>query len=282
MMAVDPLEDCRVPADMLDPSQIFKIKSSARIPALTPWEVRFYSEEQKSSVGDLSKLDTPDETSMIRLKKEMLDLTREVYGGNKELVRLQNAFFTPAPIARDMVKLSGISTTSHPIIFLEPTAGAGFITYEALLTNDLIYSTMLENMSEFREHFLKKFPRTEVRPESNFFKLPSSEKYPVIIMNPPYTLKGGMGLLNGKSTHDVDFVLKAYHDHLNPEGILVCLISNKYEFRKGKQFREFRDLLESTENVIINYEDGFTKKGGSTIKEMTTQVSLRMIKILKK
>ena len=77
---------------------------------------------------------------------------------------------------------------------------------------------------------------------------------------------------------------------LEDDAILVCLISNKFTFRgkvanrkaDKKIFEPFRDLLKANDHEIIEYKDGFTKKGGATLKEMETGVQMRMVKILKK
>ena len=284
---IDPVERCKSPKEFLDIMSLFKIEPDKKVPALSAWEKNFYSKTVKND-----KFTKPpkekDDLSMVQLKTDMTRLTRKLFSGAKELVQVQNAFFTPPSIASDMVEFSGINKTKHPIEFLEPTAGAGFIIYEALLSNKKIYCESIENIENLSK-FVDTFPRTSSLPYSNFFNLPDTKKYRVILMNPPYTLQKGLGLKK-RVSHDVDFVLRAFNDHLMEEGILIALITTKYEFR-GKAgnrkadkaiFEPFRKLLEENDHKIIKYEDGFTKHQGAVLKEMETGTRLRMIKIIKK
>ena len=281
----DPLEDCKQPKEFLDITNLFSVKRTTEIPSLTKWEKDFYSKTIKNDKPELPEREA-DDFSMTQLKNEMTSLTRQVFGGDKALVQLQNAFFTPPRIAQDMVEFSGIGSADSDIVFLEPSAGAGFIVFEALQANKKVYCNAVENLQSLQA-FLEEFPRTDVLPQRNFFDVSPFKKYRVILMNPPYSLKKDMGL--SRVTHDVDFVMKAF-SHLEEEGILVALISNKFEFRgldkKGKTdkkiFDAFRKLLDDNEHKIIKYEDGFSKKGGAVMEEMETAVQLRMIKILKK
>jgi superfamily II DNA or RNA helicase len=258
---LSPLENCKHPKDFLNISSLFETKRSSAIPKPTVWERNFYKSVIKDDILDLPEKDD-DTFDMVQLKHKMVALTRQVFGGNKDLVQLNNAFFTPPNIAEDLVKFSGVDSSKNDVLFLEPSAGS---------------------LSAFMEDF----PRTDVLKYNDFFKVPVSKKYRVILMNPPFKLKKGLALK--RETHDVDFVLKAF-EHLEEDAILVCLISSAYEFR-GKDpkrkadkriFEPFRKLLEDNEHKIIKYEDGFTKKGGATLKEMETGVQMRMIKILKK
>ena len=211
----------------------------------------------------------------------MLDLTRKVFGGEADLVKVQDAFFTPPSIAHDMVVFAGIPLAKSDVLFLEPCAGAGFIIYEALLASDFAYCNAVERLKDLRE-FLEDFPRTEVLPQRNFFTLSQNNKYRVVIMNPPYKLKKGEGLSKRRTT-DIDFVMKAF-EHLEPDGILVALVSSDYE-HKGvdktrvayKIYEPFRQLLKDNDHFVVKYEDGFSKDSDGE-----TGIKMRLIKILKK
>jgi predicted RNA methylase len=258
---------------------------------MTQWEKSFY----KKSADEFDNLapiedDIHKDPSKLRmgvLLREMTALTRSVFGNEKDLVRLQNAFFTPPKIAKDLVKFSGISESTDEILFLEPTAGAGFLIYEALKVNSNIYCDCIENMDALRV-FLRTFPRTKVFDDNNFMTFENNDKYRVILMNPPFNLKKGMGLPN-RSTKDVDFVMRAF-EMLTKPGILVCLISISYTFRgidnpktqDYKIYQPFRDLLKNNEHEIIAYDSGFSKAEGAITKELETSVRMHMIKILKK
>ena len=52
--------------------------------------------------------------------------------------------------------------------------------------------------------------------------------------------------------------------------------------REGEAIAKEEHDDRNNEHKIIDYEDGFTKKGGVVLKEMETGVRLRMVKILKK
>jgi superfamily II DNA or RNA helicase/predicted RNA methylase len=286
LKTIDSVEHCKYTKDFLDITTLFKVERDVKIPKLSSWEEQFYSQMSKDKPPKRKK-DKNTDLTMRDLKRDMITMTRKLFGGRKEFIQLQNAFFTPPSIARDMVEFSGINKASKDIVFLEPSAGAGFIIYEALVSNNKIFATAIENIKNLQT-FLKTFPRTNVLPIDNFFNLDISKKFKVILMNPPYTLKKGMGL-EKRVSHDVDFVLKAF-DHLENNGILVALITSKYEFRglnasrktDAKIFDPFRELLANNEHIIVKYEDGFTKATGAVLKEMHTGVDLRMIKILKK
>jgi superfamily II DNA or RNA helicase len=283
---IDPLENCTYPKSFLDITNLFKVERQNPLPALSAWEKKFYSTIIKGDSPKLPKAE-PDDFSMPQLKHKMTDLTRRVFSGNKALVQAQNAFFTPPEIADDLVKLSGINTAESDIVFLEPSAGSGYIIFEALASNKKVYCEAVENLKPLRK-FLEEFPRTDILPQDNFFDVPITKKYRVILMNPPFKLAKGKGL-KSRVSHDVDFVMRAW-EMLEDDAILVCLISNKFTFRgkdssrkaDKKIFEPFRNLLKENEHKIIEYKDGFTKKGGATLKEMETGVQMRMVKILKK
>lgn len=291
---IESVEDCKSDKKFLDISGLFELKrvGGKKLPELTKWEKDFYNskstDEELKEISDIHKSKQEGELTMRQLSEKMKAITRSVFGGNKALVQSQNAFFTPPLVAEDMIKFSGIGETKHDILFLEPTAGAGYIMYQALKASKKVYADGLENLKPLAE-FLDDFPRTEVLPQRNYFDLPNDKKYRVILMNPPFNLSKGKGL--SRSTKDVDFVMSAFKNHLADEGILVCIISNAYEFRgkdpkrktDRKIYQPFRDLLATHEHKIIEYETGFSKgaeKG--VIKEQETGVRMRMIKILKK
>ena len=273
----DPLEDCKHTKDFLDISNLFQIQRQGELPEPTSWEKGFYNTGIKN---DNLSLPTGD-ASMDDLKLKMLDLTRKVFGGEADLVKVQDAFFTPPSIAHDMVVFAGIPLAKSDVLFLEPCAGAGFIIYEALLASDFAYCNAVERLKDLRE-FLEDFPRTEVLPQRNFFTLSQNNKYRVVIMNPPYKLKKGEGLSKRRTT-DIDFVMKAF-EHLEPDGILVALVSSDYE-HKGvdktrvayKIYEPFRQLLKDNDHFVVKYEDGFSKDSDGE-----TGIKMRLIKILKK
>ena len=291
LRAVESLENCTQSPDFFDISNIFEIKrAGGEVPPLTEWEVEFYARHDADAPG-LVRI-TEDqrrehEYTIAKARHEMVKITRAIFGGKKDLVQKQNAFFTPPSIAADLIKFSGIGTTPNDILFLEPTAGAGFIIIEAISSNSKVFCNALENLVPLH-NVLKKLPHTRVLGETNFFDLPTDRKYSVILMNPPFNLEKGMGLASRK-THDVDFVIRAW-ELMADEGILVCLISNKFEFRgkdakmkaDQKVFEPFRAILDENPHYIIPYESGFTSAVGAVTKEQETGVRMRMIKILKK
>jgi hypothetical protein len=297
MKKIERLEKCRSDKDFLDIAGIFEMKRSGKtIPKLSAWERAFYRDEDpegeyEKPQGD-HKTTEEGELTLRQLTEKMKGITRKIFGGNKALVQSQNAFFTPPSVAKDMVKFSGITTSTTDIVFLEPTAGAGFIAYEALLESKKkknVYADVLENLQPLAK-FLDEFPRTRVMPQRNYFDLPKDKKYRVILMNPPFNVAKGKAL-KSRSAKDVDFVLDAWKNHLAEEGVLVCLISNAYEFRgenprqkaDRRIYQPFRDLLNEHDHQVIEYETGFSKgTSKSELKEMATGVRMRMIKILKK
>ena len=281
----DPLEDCKLPSGFMDVSNIFDFrKDSTTLPASPKWENDFYKEfagDTDLPVNDLS-------IELKEVKPIITSINRSVFGGQKELVKAQNAFFTPQSIAKDMIEFSGIKKAEKDILFLEPTAGSGNLIFEALSATEKAYCDCVEPIPQLRQ-LLSKFPRTQISDTSNFFEFEDEYKYSLIIMNPPFNIKKGLALKD-RNTYDVDFVMKAFNDHLKTPAILVCLISSKFEFagldkkspkKEREAFGKFRDMLKANEHYIVNYESGFSHKE-SEIKEMATSVSMRMIKIFKK
>ena len=236
-------------------------------------------------MDDNHKKKQKGELNMLELREKMKAITRSIFGGQKEFVQLQNAFFTPPSIARDMIEFSGIGTTASDILFLEPTAGAGYLIADALGSSKKVFCDAIENIEPLAK-FLDEFPRTRVWPYRNYFDLPDTAKYRVIIMNPPFNIPKGKAL-KSRAAKDVDFVLSAW-EHLTQEGIMVCLISSSFEFRgidkpksqDARTYGKFRELLENNSHSIVKYDSGFDKH--SELKEMKTGTHMRLIKILKK
>ena len=83
-----------------------------------------------------------------------------------------------------------------------------------------------------------------------------------IVMNPPFTKQ-----------QDIDHVYKAY-DCLNPDGVLVSVMSVSHTFRTNEKSKVFREFLEQTNAEVEILPEG-------TFKESGTMVNTCIVKIKK-
>ena len=292
LQKVDSVENCTHPKEFLDITNIFNMSLTHKVDSKTfgGYEKSFFNTDWKVKLSKSQKNKEQNEFSTQQLKKQMTQITRSVFGSSKGLIKQQQAFFTPPSIAHDMISFSGLGMAEFPVKILEPSAGVGMLIFDGLLETKDAYFDSVENLDPLRK-FLTRFPRTDVLPQNNFMDVaipPENDKYRVILMNPPFNLKKGLGLPD-RPTHDVDFVMRAW-EMLAPNAILVCLISTKYTFRgldkkknktvDRKVFEPFRKLLRNNYNEILRYKSGFSGKE-AVIKGMKTPVEMHMIKIFK-
>jgi superfamily II DNA or RNA helicase/predicted RNA methylase len=290
---VDSLEECKYPKEFLDISNIFNMtlvnKEHRTTDLKETYEEAFYDTDWNVKLSPTQLSTEPAELTIQQLKKEMTKTTRAVFGSDKQLIKQQQAFFTPPTIASDMIRFLQLKNAKYPLKILEPSAGIGMLIFDALLESKKAYFDAVENLDPLK-NFLMKFPRTDVSPKNNFMTVPippDNDKYRVVIMNPPFNLSKGKGF-SDRATHDVDFVMRAF-DMLAPNAILICLISSKYTYRgldkknraDYKVFQPFRDLLKNNLHSKLEYKTGFSGLDAPLIKAMKTPVEMRMIKIYK-
>jgi hypothetical protein len=157
-------------------------------------------------------------------------------------------------------------------LFLEPSAGSGNILYHFLTNN--IFSNKIKTFHavEYDDELRKALKERslklgesvlQVAETKNFLSFLPSDRYNLIIMNPPFNLRPRtMDDLKGtfvydKSIYDLDFVMRAYY-LLKENGVLIALVYgphvtnyNLYKegIRKSRTGGSKEDIKEETENV---------------------------------
>ncbi|MFA4870891.1 MAG: N-6 DNA methylase [Pedobacter sp.] len=167
--------------------------------------------------------------------------------------KIKTGYFpTPEKIVRQMIELLDIQPGNSVV---EPSAGQGHIL--DLLPNNINYSIKIgEILAENRGLLnLKKYTVDFV----DF--LTEQAEYDRIIQNPPF-----------ERQQDVDHVNHAINC-LNPDGILVSVMSAGVLFRNNKKTQQFRD-------DVLNYAEVIKLPEGS-FKESGTMVNAIIIKYTK-
>jgi superfamily II DNA or RNA helicase len=282
---LDQLERCNMSAEDLNVSNLFRVN---RVGDLTTKDDDMLKETIDAWPADerFEGLSGINEDKLDGMETKMKLFTKKVFRGDKDLIKLNNSFYTPPDIARDLCLFAGVDKIKKPTVFLEPTAGAGFIIYEALKMNKLVACDAVEKMDEFAD-LLDEFPRTNLEQVENFFALSDDLKYNLILMNPPFSLKAGHSLKN--PAYDTDFIYKAVYHHLNDGGICTALMSNSYwnydgDFStvrgyKRKSYERLYELLERHCHYnIIRYDSGFKSE---IMGEMRTGVGMVLVRIFR-
>ena len=76
----------------------------------------------------------------------------------------------------------------------------------------------------------------------------SAKQYDYIFSNPPFHLRNTTNDIYTRDIYDMDFVKRAY-TMLKPDGILVAIISKRWETIEDditKDFKEFIDTIDGT------------------------------------
>lgn len=165
-------------------------------------------------------------------------------------------FPTPEPLARELVKLSGLQQGDT---VLEPEAGVGGL---ALICAEIVgvenvacYEIQSKNCDVLRAKGLQVV-------EVDFLKVQPTFKVSKIVMNPPFERQA-----------DIDHVLHAYQ-FLEPGGTLAAIMSLGVTFRTNAKTVRFRDFLSSMNAKIVVNEVGAFKASGT----MTQTVSIVVVR----
>lgn len=189
--------------------------------------------------------------------KDPTELIAELINGGDQNLKKDYQFFpTPDHLCEKMVILASIQPNDT---VLEPSAGQGAIIkainyhhkdsivdyYELMPTNRMILEKSDLNCNYLGDDFLKHN---------------TSNKYDVIIANPPFT-----------NNQDIDH-LRHMYECLNPGGRLVCITSTSWHRGSQKKHLEFKEWLSDSR---LNSSVQFLKEG--TFKESGTNIETILI-----
>ena len=169
-------------------------------------------------------------------------------------------YFTNPNLAKEIVKMSGIDKLEGNIEILEPTAGDGALIKPVIetLLNENIHIDLIEIDEKERQKLktlVNKYSNTLSLIASNFLSFIPSKRYDVILMNPPFHIRGSTNALLERDVYDFDFVMKAYA-MLKVGGVLVAITSKSFTFRREAE--EFRKLLKIEGDYKIKKDEKFS------------------------
>ena len=196
---------------------------------------------------------------------------------DKMKIRINQEFFTPDSIVKELINLSGIrnlkKATTNNLRILEPSAGFGNIVRGLLqifgvkkinMTIDLV-EIVEENRNELIKLQQQMPSIINVQNQPDFLKFFPSGDYNYIFMNPPFHLKKNKKNNLISDVFDYDFVKRAY-SFLDLNGVLVAITGRNYE--KNKEAIKF---YKSIDAKLYNRETewkGENLKKGSEIKKL--------------
>jgi len=155
-------------------------------------------------------------------------------------------FPTPAPLARELVKLAGLRP-GHTV--LEPEAGVGGI---ASICAEVVgkgsvtcYEIQQKNCDVLRSLGFKV-------EQADFLTVEPAPRFTHVILNPPF-----------EKQQDIDHVLHAFK-FLEPAGTMAAIMSIAVTFRTNSKTTQFRAFLDSMgAKITVNHKDAFKESGTS-------------------
>lgn len=183
--------------------------------------------------------------------KDPTELIAELINGGDQNLKKDYQFYpTPDHLCEEMAILASIQPNDK---VLEPSAGQGAIIkainhhtdikvdyYELMPTNRLILEKAGLNCNYLGDDFLNH---------------KTSNKYDVIIANPPFT-----------NNQDIDH-LRHMYECLKPGGRLVCITSTSWHRGSQKKQLEFKEWLGNKLNSSIQFlKEGTFKESGTNIE----------------
>ena len=246
-----------------------------------PTPLKFAEKFNKISVYDYIEYQKQlEDTELLKeiITKLSLQNVLDLMKIGKSDIKLLNAFFTPKRNSERLIELSQIEFDDNESIdILEPTAGIGNIILALLkLDNSTnFHIDAIEYISNFYQLGEVIFDNCKNVSwfHQDLFQFKSNKKYDYIFINPPFNIR-----YNNKEVLDIDFLEYSYQ-FLKDGGKLCCIISSSVFSNNKKQYKSFKDKLNS-DNVIVEEFDNFSLDE-TIIKEMTTKIKMLYIIITK-
>lgn len=151
--------------------------------------------------------------------------------------------FTPEPLAKEVVVLSGIDSDSR---VLEPEAGIGNIADEAKKITEHV--DCIERMYDFCE--ILKLKKHHVI-SHDLLETESEPVYDAVLMNPPFS-------------EECEHIQKAF-EFVRPGGSLVAVCSNCIQWKENRRYSQFRDWLAEHTHSIAEANAKFEMTGVHTV-----------------
>lgn len=168
-------------------------------------------------------------------------------------------FETPYPLSVFMTRVSEVKKGDK---VLEPSAGQGSLL--RFLPDGVDVDALEVNRQH--AHKLSQMGPKVVSTQIDFLIwTPYRGEYDVILMNPPFSRKAGVGW------QDAAHVMKAY-EHLKDGGRLVAVMGEGSFFRSDKQSSAFRDWLDEVGAQVVKMPEEVFKRSG-------TKVNVRLVVI---
>lgn len=182
-------------------------------------------------------------------------LEEVVLSGEYSDVKKEFQFFeTPKDLAQKLCDMAEITSDCS---VLEPSVGKGRIADEIIKRNpkDLRCYEINKDLEKFL---------SEKEYSVNFgdFLTASEEEVNAdrIVMNPPFSKQ-----------QDIDHVYKAF-EVLNPDGILVSVMSTSHTYRTNRKSELFRDFLEMTGAEVEILPEGTFKESGTMVRSCIVKI----------
>lgn len=178
-------------------------------------------------------------------------------GGFRDVKQELEQFFTPAPLARQLVEMADV----EGMAVLEPSAGEGAIVAECLRQG--AKSVRSFDISERCCQALARLPyfRGSHCPAGpTDFLLVEPKPYDRVVMNPPFSRQ--------KDIEHVEHALR----FLQPRGLLVAVMSAGVEFRQDRRATAFRARVTAAGGTIERLPEGSFKASGTSVNTVVVRM----------
>lgn len=189
-------------------------------------------------------------------QEDPTELLAQIANGEKRNLKKEFQFFgTPALLADELVKLSGIHSghNRHPNFRIsEPSAGQGAIikAIHRKIGETPIYAFELMDINRT---FLEKIPYILLSKDKDFLQYDISLQFDIIIANPPFA-----------KNQDIDHIYKMF-ECLKSGGRIVSIASKHWEYSANKKETEFRNWLNNLNAEVIPIKPGAFKESGTMV-----------------
>jgi len=160
--------------------------------------------------------------------------------------KAEGIFFTPASIRQKIFDFL-IERVFEPKSILEPSCGSGEFIEDCLREFPEADITGVEYNKTIYENIKDKFNNIY---NQDFLEFKSSERYDLIIGNPPYfiTTKKNKECMTGKGNIFVLFIYKCITEHLANKGYLAFVLPTS--FYNSKDYEPCRKYIQKNMNIV--------------------------------
>lgn len=162
-------------------------------------------------------------------------------------------FFSPAPVADRVIDLAQLK---RGMDMLEPNAGRGALASRALLAGCNV------DCVEIQERNVEVLCSTPYRQvvHADFLTIEPIRRYPRVCMNPPFARQA-----------DITHVVHALN-FLEPDGLLVSVMSAGLTYRDNKKTQDFRDLIRRRGGEIEALPEGAFRESGTMVRTVIVTI----------